>query len=98
MKNWRTVLGGALAVVIGLIVIGRALVDQFGPATLSVTRWVLSAALAVALLAVWRAGAERWQAPPALIVRIGLLGNLPLLLSDPTAVVKTSPVSELSLM
>ena len=57
-------------------VIGRALVDQFGPATLSVTRWVLSAALAVALLSIWRAGAERWQAPPALIVRIGLLGIL----------------------
>jgi drug/metabolite transporter (DMT)-like permease len=57
-------------------VIGRALVGQFGPATLSVTRWALSAALMVALLAVWRGNAERWQAPAALIVRIGLLGIL----------------------
>ena len=57
-------------------VIGRALVDQFGPATLSVTRWALSAALVIALLAVWRADAERYQAPAALIVRIGLLGIL----------------------
>jgi drug/metabolite transporter (DMT)-like permease len=57
-------------------VIGRALVDQFGPGTLSAIRWTLSAALAVALLSIWRAGAERWQAPPALIVRIGLLGIL----------------------
>jgi drug/metabolite transporter (DMT)-like permease len=57
-------------------VIGRALVAQFGPATLSLIRWALSAALAIALLAVWRAAAERWQAPAALIVRIGLLGIL----------------------
>jgi drug/metabolite transporter (DMT)-like permease len=57
-------------------VIGRALVDQFGPAVLSVTRWGLSATLAIALLAVWRADTERWQAPPALIIRIGLLGIL----------------------
>ncbi len=57
-------------------VIGRALVDQFGPATLSAIRWALSAALMAALLAVWRGNAERWQAPAALIVRIGLLGIL----------------------
>jgi drug/metabolite transporter (DMT)-like permease len=57
-------------------VIGRALVDQFGPATLSATRWALSAALMATLLAVWRGNAERWQAPAGLIVRIGLLGVL----------------------
>ena len=57
-------------------VIGRALMGQFGPATLSATRWVLSAAAVVALLAVWRGSAERWQAPTAPIVRIGLLGIL----------------------
>ena len=57
-------------------VIGRALVAQFGPGTLSLIRWALSAALAIALLAVWRAAAERWQAPAALVVRVGLLGIL----------------------
>jgi drug/metabolite transporter (DMT)-like permease len=57
-------------------VIARALVGEFGPATLSAIRWVLSAALVVALLAVWRGNAERWQAPTGLIARIGLLGML----------------------
>src|SRR5215470_3764098 len=57
-------------------VIGRALVGQFGPATLSATRWVLSAALVVAVLAVRRGNAERREAPTVLIVRIGLLGVL----------------------
>ena len=57
-------------------VIGRALVGQFGPATLSVTRWALSTMLVIGLLSVWRANTERWQALPALIVRIGLLGVL----------------------
>src|SRR5262245_56693198 len=57
-------------------VIGRALVDQFGPATLSVIRWALSAALVVFVPMVWRAEAKRQRAPTALIVRIGLLGIL----------------------
>ena len=57
-------------------VIGRALADQFGPATLSVIRWALSAALAIALLAVWRTDTERPQASAAVIVRISLLGIL----------------------
>lgn len=57
-------------------VIGRALAGEFGPATLSVIRWALSTALALALLAIWRTGAERAQALTAAIVRIGLLGIL----------------------
>src|SRR5215207_8055682 len=57
-------------------VIGRALAGQFGPATLSVIRWALSAALAIALLAVWRTDTERPQASAAAIVRIGFLGIL----------------------
>ena len=57
-------------------VIGRALADQFGPATLSVIRWALSAALAIAPLAVWRTDTERPQASAAVLVRIGLLGIL----------------------
>jgi drug/metabolite transporter (DMT)-like permease len=57
-------------------VIGRALVGQFGPSTLSTIRWVLSAALMAALLAVWRGSGERWQAPAGAIVHIGLLGML----------------------
>jgi drug/metabolite transporter (DMT)-like permease len=51
-------------------------VDQFGPATLSAIRWALSAAVAAALLAIWRGNAERWQAPAPLVLRIGLLGIL----------------------
>ena len=57
-------------------VIGRALAEQFGPATLSVIRWALSAALAIVLLAVWRTDTERPQTSAAGIVRIGLLGIL----------------------
>jgi drug/metabolite transporter (DMT)-like permease len=56
-------------------VIGRALVDAFGPASLSVVRWSLSAAV-IAAIAVARGPAERWQAPPLLILRIGLLGAM----------------------
>jgi hypothetical protein len=56
-------------------VIGRALADQFGPATLSVVRWALSALL-VALLVGLRGGAERWRATAGLITRLGVLGIL----------------------
>ncbi|HEX6001796.1 MAG TPA: DMT family transporter [Hyphomicrobiaceae bacterium] len=56
-------------------VIGRALSDAFGPATLSVVRWSLSAAV-IAAIAVARGPAERWHAPPLAILRIGLLGAL----------------------
>lgn len=56
-------------------VIGRALAGQFGPATLSAIRFDVSA-LIVALLSAWLATSERWRAPAAVIVRIGLLGIL----------------------
>ena len=56
-------------------VIGRALADQFGPASLSVVRWGLSALL-VALLVGWRGESERWRAPAGLIIRVGVLGIL----------------------
>jgi drug/metabolite transporter (DMT)-like permease len=56
-------------------VIGRALAGQFGPATLSIVRWALSALL-IALVVGWRSQAERWSAPPAVLVRIGVLGVL----------------------
>ena len=56
-------------------VIGRALADQFGPATLSVVRWALSALL-VALLVGLRGEAERWHATAGLITRLGVLGIL----------------------
>jgi drug/metabolite transporter (DMT)-like permease len=56
-------------------VIGRALVDSFGPATLSVVRWSLSAAV-IAAIAAARGPAERWHAPPLLVLRIGLLGAM----------------------
>ena len=56
-------------------VIGRALAEQFGPATLSVVRFGLSA-LIVALFVAWHGKDERWRAPPALIIRIGILGIL----------------------
>jgi drug/metabolite transporter (DMT)-like permease len=56
-------------------VIGRALIDAFGPASLSVVRWALSAAV-VAAIAAARGSAERWQAPALLTLRIGLLGAM----------------------
>jgi drug/metabolite transporter (DMT)-like permease len=56
-------------------VIGRALIDSFGPATLSVVRWSLSAAV-IAAVAAARGPAERWRAPPLLLLRIGLLGAM----------------------
>ena len=56
-------------------VIGRALIDSFGPATLSVVRWSLSAVVIAAIAAV-RGPVERWHAPPQLMFRIGLLGAM----------------------
>ena len=47
----------------------------FGPATLSVVRWSLSAAV-IAVIAAARGPAERWHAPPLLVLRIGLLGAM----------------------
>jgi drug/metabolite transporter (DMT)-like permease len=56
-------------------VIGRAMSDAFGPASLSVTRWALSG-LIIAAVAVGRGGAERWQAPAGLYGRLIVLGAL----------------------
>jgi drug/metabolite transporter (DMT)-like permease len=56
-------------------VIGRALIDSFGPASLSVVRWSLSAAV-IAAIAGLRGPAERWRAPPRLMWRIGFLGAM----------------------
>jgi drug/metabolite transporter (DMT)-like permease len=56
-------------------VIGRALIDTFGPATLSVVRWSMSAGV-IAAVAAARGPAERWRAPPLHIARIALLGAL----------------------
>jgi drug/metabolite transporter (DMT)-like permease len=56
-------------------VIGRAMSEAFGPASLSVTRWALSG-LIIAAVAVSRGGAERWHAPAGLYVRLVVLGAL----------------------
>ena len=56
-------------------VIGRAMSEAFGPASLSVTRWALSGFI-IAVLAVGRGGAERWRASVGLYVRLVLLGAL----------------------
>lgn len=51
---------------------GRAMADTFGPASLSLVRWLLSAAV-IAAIALPRTS-ERWQAPAPHLIRIGLLG------------------------
>ena len=56
-------------------VIGRALAEAFGPASLSVIRWAFSAGI-VALLALSRGQAERWRAPAGHLLRIAALGAL----------------------
>jgi len=56
-------------------VIGRAMADTLGPASLSVLRWSLSAAI-VAVLALTRGRDERWGAPPQHILRVAALGAM----------------------
>ncbi len=56
-------------------VIARALVDQFGPATLTLVRWSLSALL-IGMVAVYRGPRERWRMPHAQFPRLILLGAL----------------------
>lgn len=56
-------------------VIGRAMSEAFGPASLSVTRWALSG-LIIAVVAAWRGDAERWHAPASLYVLLIGLGAL----------------------
>jgi len=55
-------------------VIGRAMVDSFEPATLSLVRWVLSAII-IALIAL-PLGSERWRGPPGHLLRLAALGAL----------------------
>lgn len=56
-------------------VVGRAMIAVFGPASLSVTRWVLSA-LVIAVIALARGRAEHWRAPLAHLVRLAGFGAL----------------------
>src|SRR5215212_10167242 len=45
-------------------VAGRALVGDFGPATLTLVRWSLSG-LVIGMFVLMRSGHERWRAPPS---------------------------------
>lgn len=56
-------------------VTGRALVDDFGPASLALVRWSLSG-LVIAAVALTLAGSQRWRAPPGHMLRIATLGAL----------------------
>ena len=53
-------------------VAGRALVDAFGPATLTLLRWSLSG-LVIGTIALMRPGYERWQAPLSHLLQLGVL-------------------------
>ena len=53
-------------------VAGRALVDAFGPATLTLVRWSLSG-LVIGTLALMRPGSERWQAPLSDLLKLAVL-------------------------
>jgi len=56
-------------------IIGRAMAEAFGPASLSVIRWAFSAII-VALLTLSRGEGERWRAPAGHLLRVGALGAL----------------------
>jgi drug/metabolite transporter (DMT)-like permease len=56
-------------------VIGRALIDSYGPASLSVVRWSLSAVV-IGAIAVLRGGAECWRAPLPHLLQIAFLGAM----------------------
>src|SRR4051794_17079890 len=53
-------------------VAGRALIDAFGPATLTLVRWSLSA-LVIGTFALMRPGYERWQAPLSQLLQLAIL-------------------------
>jgi drug/metabolite transporter (DMT)-like permease len=53
-------------------VAGRALVDAFGPATLTLVRWALSG-LVIGTLALMRPGNERWRAPLSQLLQLAIL-------------------------
>ncbi|WOH49286.1 DMT family transporter [Bradyrhizobium sp. sBnM-33] len=56
-------------------VAGRALVDAFGPATLTLVRWSLSG-LVIGTLALMRPGYDRWQAPLSHLLQLSVLAAL----------------------
>ncbi len=56
-------------------VIARALIDGFGPATLSVIRWSLSA-LVIGAVTIYVGGRNDWRAPPRFLVAVSVLGIL----------------------
>jgi drug/metabolite transporter (DMT)-like permease len=56
-------------------VTGRALVDAFGPATLTLVRWSLSG-LVIGAFALMRPGYERWQAPLFHLLQLAVLAAL----------------------
>ena len=56
-------------------VTGRALAEEFGPASLSLLRWSLSG-LIIAVLALMRWRSEHWRASPSQLLRIAGLGAL----------------------
>jgi drug/metabolite transporter (DMT)-like permease len=53
-------------------VAGRALVDAFGPTTLTLVRWLLSG-LVIGVIALMRPGYERWQAPFSHLLQLAVL-------------------------
>ena len=53
-------------------VAGRALVDAFGPATLTLVRWSLSG-LVIGTVALMRPGRERWHAAPSHLLWLAVL-------------------------
>lgn len=56
-------------------VAGRALIDAFGPATLTFVRWSLSG-LVIGTFALMRPGYERWQAPLSQLLQLAILAAL----------------------
>jgi drug/metabolite transporter (DMT)-like permease len=54
---------------------GRALVDAFGPATLTLVRWSLSG-IAIGMFALMRPGYERWKAPASHLLWLAVLAAL----------------------
>jgi len=56
-------------------VTGKALIGDFGPATLALMRWLLSA-LVIAALALARGRRERWGADGSHLARVAVLGAL----------------------
>lgn len=80
-------------------VTGRALADAFGPASLSLIRWTLSAAIVV-LLALARGEAERWRAPARHLLQVGMLGavGMGFCAYAAFAAARTSPATNIALI